>query len=245
MSSTEEKNLLHCGTKERTRLREVYAARDAAMPLASWRDNIYHPRHPLGHLFHEHNHDALVDALNALDLDLAGARALDVGCGWGYWLRYLVDLGADPTLLSGIDLSQERIAAAHASNPAISWLHHDAAALPFPDEHFDLVIQVVVFSSIRDATERAALAAEMLRVARPGGHILFVDHKRDHGDHLVGFQPEAVSEAFGDSPIVYQQSVHPSYFRTLAHTRPWLAQTLYRLTKRRCDSWFLALEVAK
>jgi ubiquinone/menaquinone biosynthesis C-methylase UbiE len=228
--------------EERTRLREVYEARDAAMPRAAWRDNIYHPRHPLGRLFHENNHDALVAALNAIELDLEGKRVLDVGCGWGQWLRRLVDLGADPALLTGIDLSSERIEAARASNPAIDWVQHDADALPFPDAHFDIVMQVVVFSSILDSAERESLALEMLRVVRPCGHIIFVDHKHDKGDRLVGFTADAVRRYFGGSRIVYSDSVHPRYFRKLAYSRPGLARMLYRLTRCNCDSSFLVLE---
>ena len=63
------------------RVREVYATRDSVMPVQDWKVNIYHPRHPLGRLFHEHNHSILVQALNNLDFDLGGRKVLDVGCG--------------------------------------------------------------------------------------------------------------------------------------------------------------------
>ena len=51
-------------------------------------------------------------------------------------------------------------------------------ALPFADASFDLVMQNVVFSSITDAALRARVAAEMLRVLRPGGHVLWYDAER-------------------------------------------------------------------
>ena len=43
-----------------------------------------------------------------------------------------------------------------------------AHELPFPDRSFDLVLQFTVFSSIMSAGLRAAIATEMVRVARPG-----------------------------------------------------------------------------
>jgi ubiquinone/menaquinone biosynthesis C-methylase UbiE len=230
---------------EVSRLRDVYAKRDAAMPHASWEANIYHPRHPLGHLFHEHNHDALVAALNALAIDLDGLDVLDVGCGYGYWLRYLVDLGADPGRLTGIDLSRQRIEAARTSNPAIRWVHSEDEALPFPSDSFDIVLQSVVFSSILEEEKRSTLASEMSRVVRSGGHVLWVDHKRSFAETLAGFSQTKVREYFPSGEIAYAESVHPRYFRRMYGRRAWLAQAIYRLTKVHCDSWFLALEVRK
>jgi len=230
---------------EIARLRDVYEKRDESMPHAEWEANIYHPRHPLGHLFHEHNHDALVTALNELEIDLTGLSALDVGCGYGYWLRYLIDLGADPERLTGIDLSQRRIEAARAANPAVRWLHSGGEALPFPDDCFDLIVQSVVFSSILDEAKRAALAKEMARVVRSGGTVLWVDQKRDVGKTLAGFSKAKVKAYFPGSRIVYAESVHPRYFRSMYERHRLLARLIYGLTKRACDCWFLALTVEK
>src|SRR5438309_5563054 len=35
--------------------------------------------------------------------DLGGLDILDVGCGDGRWLRWLVELGADPERVAGVD----------------------------------------------------------------------------------------------------------------------------------------------
>jgi ubiquinone/menaquinone biosynthesis C-methylase UbiE len=45
----------------------------------------------------------------------------------------------------------------------------DARALPFPDEHFDLV---TLFDVLEHIEEHELAAAEALRVTRPGGHVL-------------------------------------------------------------------------
>jgi SAM-dependent methyltransferase len=48
-------------------------------------------------------------------------------------------------------------------------------ALPFGDGSFDLVTQAMAVSSILDPQMRIRMAAEMWRVAKPGGLILWYD----------------------------------------------------------------------
>ncbi|MFH1755748.1 MAG: class I SAM-dependent methyltransferase [Candidatus Latescibacterota bacterium] len=227
--------------EEIERVRSAYETRDAGMPYSDWKKNIYHPRHPLGKLFHEHHHNLLLEVLNVLDADLAGLRVLDVGCGHGNWLRDLVDLGAVPGQLTGIDLSKERIEAARQMNPGIRWIHGNSAELPFPSQSFDLVMQAVVFSSILDDSVHTHLADEMARVTRPGGHILWVDHKRPFSAELSGFPISRVLELFEGFQLEYTQSVHPRYFRRMYRRFGIVARAMYRMTKIGCDSWALIL----
>jgi SAM-dependent methyltransferase len=51
----------------------------------------------------------------------------------------------------------------------------DAAALPYPDEHFDTVVFCYALCTIPD--DRAAVA-EAVRVLRPGGSLLLIEHVR-------------------------------------------------------------------
>ncbi len=51
----------------------------------------------------------------------------------------------------------------------------DAQALPFPDEHFDTVVFSMVLCTVPD--DRLAVA-EAVRVLRPGGHLLLIEHVR-------------------------------------------------------------------
>src|SRR5206468_9629878 len=63
---------------------------------------------------------ALVEALAAERLtDLPGLRALDVGCGGGWWLRTLLRWGARPERLAGIDLLPEAVAASRDIHPRL------------------------------------------------------------------------------------------------------------------------------
>jgi len=228
-------------TDEILRIQKVYQDRDTVMPLNDWMNNIYHPRNPLGHLLQRHNHMILVKAINSLKIDLASLHILDVGCGYGYWLRYLVELGAVPCNLTGIDLSEQRISAALEKNSDIHWIHSTSEKLPFPANHFNIVLQSVVFSSILDNDTRRILAEEMLRVLKPDGYIFWIDHKINM-QNLAGFTISQVRKYFHNEPLIYIESVHPRYNRKLYGHFSWLAEALYQFTKIVCDSWFLIIQ---
>jgi SAM-dependent methyltransferase len=108
-------------------------------------------------------------------LSLQGLRILDVGCGSGRLLRSFIELGAAPSGLVGLDISESRIATARALAPDIEFVIGGGAELPFPSQSFDLVTQYVVFSSIGLDQLRRQLAGEMIRVCRPGGFIFWWD----------------------------------------------------------------------
>jgi SAM-dependent methyltransferase len=105
-----------------------------------------------------------------------GVRSvLDVGAGVGHWGRLLANvLPADATLV-GIDREPQWVeeAAARAASVGLgerfSYRLGSAEALPFPDAAFDLVTCQTLLIHVADP---AAVLAEMLRVARPGGLIV-------------------------------------------------------------------------
>jgi len=112
--------------------------------------------------------------LQAGFLPLSDKRILDVGCGAGWHLRRLVDLGAASANCFGIDITADRLAAARYRNAHMTFLEGSAESVPFADDSFDLVTQFVVFSSMPPEVRRAT-AREMRRVLRPGGAVLWYD----------------------------------------------------------------------
>lgn len=226
---------------EELRIQNEYDNRDARLPWNDWKTNTYHPRHPIGNLLHEHNHCSLIGVLNRLDLDLANLKILDVGCGYGYWLRYLVELGAYPKNCVGVDLSAHRIDVARQKNPAIRWHQHNIAALSFPDWSFDLVIQCLVFSSVLDPQLRIACAAEMQRVTKHGGIVLWLDLTGVVSKSLVSFSESDVQKYFPQMQIIYRERMHPRYFRRLYGKYAWLAKAIYHFTKFGCESSLVIL----
>jgi SAM-dependent methyltransferase len=107
---------------------------------------------------------------------LDGRRILEIGCGSGGVLLEFLEYGADPELLHGIDLLEDRIAEARRLLPLARLVVGNAQHLPDPDGHFDVILQFTAFSSILDSTIKADMAREMLRVLKkPFGVILWYD----------------------------------------------------------------------
>ncbi|MDH7488957.1 MAG: methyltransferase domain-containing protein [Anaerolineae bacterium] len=97
---------------------------------------------------------------------VAGQAALDVGTGTGHFALFLAGHGAR---VVGVDISRAmlRVAAAKPDMPPL--VQADAAALPFADAAFDLVLSVTALEFVPDA---ARAAAEMARVCRKGGRLV-------------------------------------------------------------------------
>lgn len=163
---------------------------------------------------------------------LADLDILDVGCGSGVELLRFVLYGATPERLAGIDLMPDRAAAARRLLPEADIRDGSAHRLPYPDATFDVVSQFTVFSSILDPTLRAAVAAEMRRVTRPGGLLLWYDVRRlpRPNPSLVAIPERELRELFPDGdlrviPVTLQWGV---VHRVLPRSR-LLGQLLGRL----------------
>ena len=106
---------------------------------------------------------------------LAPGRVLEIGVGTGIALP-LYQAGH---LVTGIDLSpdmlrraRERVAARRLANVE-ALIEMDASALTFADASFDLGVAMFVMSVVPDP---AMVLAEAVRVVRPGGRIVVVNH---------------------------------------------------------------------
>ena len=109
-------------------------------------------------------------------MPLAGRKILEVGCGTGKWLRDLIAWGADPESLFGVELLQGSAARARRLCPQTVTIECGSAAnLSYESGSFDIVLQATVFTSVLDDDMRRAMAAEMLRVLRPNGIIVWYD----------------------------------------------------------------------
>lgn len=187
---------------EAARIREFYESRDRAQ-TPTWS-----PINPAT-MYHRFLIDlALVDGLNAARVDLAGVNVLDVGCGNGLALRNLVELGADPARLAGVELVPGRVARARELSPHITFEVADATDLPFPDDSFDVVMQQSALCNVLDPEGRRAFAGEMLRVLRPGGHVLWYDvFDHQENDQIRGVPRAEVLELLPDCQIVFEREL--------------------------------------
>jgi len=108
---------------------------------------------------------------------LDNVRVLDIGCGHGHDLARLRSWGARDHNLYGVDLSEERIAVARATYPAMRFECRSADSLATADGFFDLVLMCTVMSSVLDDTIAGGIAREVDRVLRPGGSVAWYDFR--------------------------------------------------------------------
>lgn len=176
------------------------------------------------------------------DLDLTGATVLDIGCGVaGATVAIAHEHGAGRVV--GIDVEEPgraravaRVAAAEAGDRVEIRLV-EPGPLPFENESFD-----VVFSkdSIVHIPDKAALAADVFRVLRPGGWFVASDWLIAHEDEPSPQMQDYLRKedlGFGmASPDRYRQALEMAGFESIelvnrnAWYRTLARQELARLT---------------
>ncbi len=135
-----------------------------------------------------------------------GARVLELGCGPGHLAMRLVRdhgldvvaLDLDPAMVERASLGAQRLVGV----PRPAFVVGDAAALPFADSEFDVVLSTL---SLHHWTDPAGAIAEIARVLRPGGRVLVWDilpgrlpmhrHAPDPGRSLDHAMLEPISAA--------------------------------------------------
>lgn len=115
-------------------------------------------------------------------LDSSPKRLLDICCGTGKLAIDMAGIAGSSTRIVGVDFSLPMLEVAVTetgrsnSGERVSFVHGDAAALPFPDGHFDCVGIAFAF---RNLTYKNPLTlrylAEIARVLRPGGRFVIVE----------------------------------------------------------------------
>ena len=152
-------------------------------------------------------------------VDLEGVRILDVGCGVGTYVRRFRAFSDD---VHGIEVEPDRVTEASAELPNIVLAVGEA--LPYPDDHFDLVFSNEVIEHVDD--DRAT-AAEMVRVTKPGGAIVAFAPNRlypfeTHGAYI------GKRYVFGNMPLI-NWLPDPLRDRFAPHVRAYTGRGLRRL----------------
>jgi len=129
-----------------------------------------------------------------------GALVLDVGCGTGRWLRRYQSLGFQAT---GLDATLGMLGCAIECGTTAPLVAGQACLLPFADAKFDCVTDITVVQHIPRSLQPLALC-EMVRVLKPGGHLILVELLRGEDAHIFPRGPQDWIQqvvSFGAKPI--------------------------------------------
>ena len=172
----------------------------------------------------------------ALANRLPGERVLEVGVGTGLALPHY----APGKAVVGVDLSREmllkareRVARERLSH-VLGLFEMDAQATAFADSSFDMAVAMFTASVVPDAK---ALFAEMTRVVRPGGYLIFVNHFQAEGGprlwveramapagRMLGWHPDFARADLADpamaEPEIVEDCPPAGLFTLLAYRRP-------------------------
>ena len=101
-------------------------------------------------------------------LDGLGAL-LDFGCGCGRVTRHLYAGARDPAVVHGCDVDAEAVAWSARNLPGGTYVPNGfEPPLPFPDEHFDALYSISIFTHLDEAAQGRWLE-DVRRVLKPGG----------------------------------------------------------------------------
>jgi len=120
-------------------------------------------------------------------------RSLEIGAGTGYFSLHLLMSGVvgratctdiSPGMVTALEQNAERL------DLEVEALVADAEQLPFEDDSFDLVVGHAVLHHLPDLTQAFA---ELFRVLKPGGTIVFAGEPSRYGDRIANVPKRAAT----------------------------------------------------
>jgi len=102
---------------------------------------------------------------------LPTGTALDAACGTGRHAEHLAALGH---AVIGVDISPEMLTVARAKVPGADFREGDLYQLPVPGQHVDVVVCALALTHVPELTP---VLRELVRVLRPGGHLVISDSR--------------------------------------------------------------------
>lgn len=116
--------------------------------------------------------DLAAEVLKQVDLNLAGRKIVEVGCGTGRNTTWLAERAAE---IVGLDFSEEMLARARSrvNDPRVRFIQHDARTTwPLTDVSAEVVIAMLILEHVEDL---APVFAEAARVLSSGGQFFLCE----------------------------------------------------------------------
>lgn len=170
----------------------------------------------------------------------AGKKTLDVGCGFGDFLRY------EPENFIGVDINEEALTFCKKEGYQVQMGSVDH--LPFPDKTFERVIALQVIEHLEPALAYA-MFSEVARVLSQGGEFIFsteMPTKRvwDTFSHVKPYSPKSIYKMITDKEnhhgqetfkkmtdlsivgiyyngIFFRNSLLNAFSQTISNLTPW------------------------
>lgn len=161
-----------------------------------------------------------------------GVTALDVGCGTGFPLLELAQrLGTTSTVYgidpwkAALDRAEQKAQAWNVKN--VELRQADAAAMPFLDNHFDLIVSNL---GINNFTNPEAVLRECWRVSKPSATLALTTNLKGHMQELYAVF-EATLLELGSETAVDALKQHIDQRATIEGITALFDKTSFRLSK--------------
>lgn len=160
------------------------------------------------------------------------ARVLDVGCGTGFPLIELAERLGPASRVCGIDpwsaaLARARFKAKVRRVRNVTIVGGDAAALPFPDVCFDLIVSNL---GVNNFEKPEAALREIRRVARPGSKLALTTNLKGHMKEFYDVFEETLAE-LGDPKAIAALSAHIDHRATVEKLTALFERAGFRLVR--------------
>lgn len=141
--------------------------------------------------------DLAAEVLRKVDLNLAGRKVIEVGCGTGRNTEWLVGRAAR---IVGLDFSEEMLVRARArvGDSRVRFVQHDASTTwPLADAWADVVIAILILEHVEHLEP---VFAEAARVLGATGELLICELHPER--QLLGGQAQFTSTQTGEHRLV-------------------------------------------
>lgn len=188
-------------------------------------NNIYSSLHPAAFFFIQRRLRIIRRILaDRFPGGVSDTKLLEVGCGNAQWLAEFQMFDFRSTNMAGIEIDQSRVDVAKARVPESDIRCGDAENLPWEDDSFDIVFQSTVFTSVPEMEKKERIAAEMKRVCKKDGIILWYDfiYNNPNNPNVHGVGKQEIKKLFTPwNCEFYRVTLAPPIVRRMIHLS-WL-----------------------